>query len=107
MRRLQLQMRRAPDGEKAKLKLQLEELDDKMPAPLPSIYSVTDEPKKATPIQILFHGDYLNPVAKVGVRPLGILLPEGAPEAPIDTDEAARSSWPSGSSIPPIRSPRA
>jgi hypothetical protein len=86
-RRLQMQLRRAPDAEKAKLELQLEELDDKMPAPLASIYSVTDEPKKASPIQILFHGDYLNPVAKVGVRPLGILLPEGEPEAPIETEQ--------------------
>jgi hypothetical protein len=84
-RRLQMQLRRAPDGEKAKLELQLDDIDDKMPAPLASIYSVTDEPKKASPIQILFHGDYLNPVAKVGVRPLGILLPEGEPEAPIET----------------------
>ena len=80
-------MRRAPDAEKAKLELQLEELDDKMPAPLASIYSVNDEPKKASPIQILFHGDYLNPVAKVGVRPLGILLPEGEPEALIETEQ--------------------
>ena len=56
--------------------MQLDELDDKMPAPLASIYSVTDDPKKASPIQVLFHGDYLSPVAKVGVRPLGILLPE-------------------------------
>ena len=29
----------------------------------------------------------MNPTAKVGVRPLGILLPEGTPEAPIDTDK--------------------
>ena len=36
-RRLQMQLRRAPDGEKAKLELQLDELDDKMPAPLASI----------------------------------------------------------------------
>jgi hypothetical protein len=86
-RRLQMQLRRAPDGEKAKLELQLEELDDKMPAPLASIYSVTDEPKKASPIQVLFHGDYLSPVAKVGVRPLGILLPEAEPEAPLETSQ--------------------
>ena len=71
-------------SEKAKIEMQLEELDDKMPAPLASIYSVKDDPKKASPIQILFHGDYLNPVAKVGVRPLGILLPEG------DAGSAAR-----------------
>jgi hypothetical protein len=35
---------------------------------------------------VLFHGDYLNPTATVGVRPLGILLPEGTPEAPLDTE---------------------
>jgi hypothetical protein len=57
----------------------------KMPAPLSSIYSVKDDPKKASTIRVLFHGDYLNPVAKVGVRPLGVLLPEGAPEEPVDT----------------------
>ncbi len=42
-RRLQMQLRRAPDGEKAKLEVQLDALDDKMPAPLASIYSVTDD----------------------------------------------------------------
>jgi len=36
---------------------------------------------------MLFHGDYLQPVAKVGVRPLGVLLPEATPEAPIVTDK--------------------
>jgi hypothetical protein len=83
-RRLQMQLRRAPDGEKAALELQIDALDDKMPAPLESIYSVTDEPAKAPAIQVLFHGDYLSPVAKVGMRPLGILLPDAAPEAPIE-----------------------
>ena len=103
MRRLQMQLRRAPDGEKAKLELQLEELDDKMPAPLASIYSVTDDPKKASPIQILFHGDYLNPVAKVGVRPLGILLPEGDAGSAASIRRSRGSSWRSGSSIRRIR----
>ena len=68
-----------------------------------SIYSVKDDPAKPAPIKILFHGDYLNPVAKVGVRPLGILLPEAhsgrAPRLP----RSRASSWPTGSSIPPIR----
>src|SRR5262245_55182540 len=86
-RRLQFQLRRAPETEKAAIEMQLEALDDKMPVPLESIYAVTDEPKKAAPIRILFKGDYLNPQAKVGVRPLGILMPEGAPEEPIDTDK--------------------
>ncbi len=86
IRRLQAQLRRAPDGEKPKIEQDLEALDDKMPAPLASIYSISDDPEKASPIKILFHGDYLNPTASVGVRPLGILLPEGTPEAPLTTD---------------------
>jgi hypothetical protein len=85
MRRLQVQLRRAPDGDKARIELELEDLDMKMPAPLSSIYSVKDDPAKATPVHVLFHGDYLNPVASVGVRTLGVLLPEGAPEEPLDT----------------------
>ncbi len=36
-----------PMAEKAKLEMELEKLDDKMPAPLPSIYSVNDDPDKA------------------------------------------------------------
>jgi hypothetical protein len=87
VRQLQLQLRRAPDGEKARIEMELEALDDKMPAPLASIYAVTDDVKSAGTIRVLFHGDYLNPVAKVGVRPLGVLLPDGAPEAPIETDK--------------------
>jgi Protein of unknown function (DUF1549)/Protein of unknown function (DUF1553) len=87
VRQLQMQLRRAPDGEKAKIEMELEALDDKMPAPLASIYAVTDDVKSAGTIRVLFHGDYLNPVARVGVRPLGVLLPDGAPEAPVETDK--------------------
>ena len=86
-RRLQGAMRRAPEAEKAKLEADLEALDDKMPPPLESIYSVVDDPAKASPIKVLFHGDYLNPTATVGVRALGVLLPDAAPEAPIDEDK--------------------
>jgi hypothetical protein len=83
--RLQAQMRRAPESEKAKLEAQLESLDEKMPPPLTSIYSVKDTPQQATPIKILFHGDHLSPTAKVGVRPLGILVDAAKPEEPLNT----------------------
>src|SRR5450432_4139805 len=46
MRTLQSQLRRAPDGEKAKIELQIDELDDQMPPALASIYSVKDDPKQ-------------------------------------------------------------
>jgi hypothetical protein len=85
-RRLQSALRRAPETAKAEIEKSLEALDDRMPPPLESIYSVKDDAQKVSPIKVLFHGDYLNPVATVGARPLGILLPDGAPEAPIQTD---------------------
>jgi len=85
MRKLQMQLRRAPEEQKAKLEADLDKLDETLPAPLSSIYSVKDDPKQATPIHLLSRGDYLAKGDKVGVRPLGILLPDGAPEAPLDT----------------------
>ena len=87
MRRLQARLRRAPDGEKAGIEMQLDELDQKLPPPLASLYTVKDNPRQPTTIRVLFHGDYLNPVATVGVRPLGVLLPDAAPEEPLDTDK--------------------
>jgi hypothetical protein len=84
---IQRELRRAPEAAKAALEANLDALDDKMPAPLESIYSVKDEPEKASPVKVLFHGDYLNPVATVGVRPLGVLLPDGAPEAAIQVEK--------------------
>ena len=84
LRRLQGLMRRAPEAEKGKIETQLEELDQKMPAPLPSVYAVRDTPEQPTPIKILFHGDHLSPTGTVGMRPLGILVDGKAPEEPLE-----------------------
>ena len=85
MRKLRFAMRRATEEEKGKIQLRLEELDEKMPAPMTAYYAVSNEPKDMTPIHLLGRGDYRNKGAKVGMRPLGILLPEGEPEMPLDT----------------------
>jgi hypothetical protein len=87
MQRLRMQLRRAPESEKGKIEMELEDLDDKMPAPLSSIYTVTNNAKEPSPIRTLFKGDYLSPVAKVGMRPLGVLIPEETPEAPLDAEK--------------------
>jgi hypothetical protein len=86
MRRLQFKMRKAPDEEKAKLETELEALEEKMPAPMPSLYSVKDDPANTTPIHMLGRGEPLNKGAKVGMRALGVLLPDDAPELPLDTE---------------------
>jgi hypothetical protein len=63
---------------------QIEEVQDKMPAPLPSIHSVTtkDEPGNT---HILARGEYTAPGDRVGMRPLGVLLPPESPELPATT----------------------
>ena len=84
---MQFAIRRAPDGQKGQLEMELEKLEDKMPAPLPSIYTVSDDQKKPHPIYVLRPGRLSEQGGTVGARPLGILLPEGAPEEPIDIEK--------------------
>ncbi len=78
-------LKTADDAEKMLLQLKLEELQDKLPAPLPALYSVESDPSKATPMHVLARGDYQNKGDKVGMRPLGVLIPEETPELPLDT----------------------
>ena len=51
-------------------------------APVPSLFSVTDDPAKRSEIHLLARGDYQNKGDRVGMRPLGVLLPDDAPELP-------------------------
>lgn len=85
MRKLRFALRRAPEEKKAEIEAQLEKLDEKMPPPLESMYAVKNEPKEMTPIHLLTRGDYRFKGAKVGMRPLGVVLPDGTPELPLDT----------------------
>ncbi|MCX6614175.1 MAG: DUF1549 and DUF1553 domain-containing protein [Acidobacteria bacterium] len=84
---LRANMRKASEEEKGKIQLRLEALDEKMPPPLEAYYAVTNNPKELTPIHLLGRGDYRSKGAKVGMRPLGILLPETEPELPIDANK--------------------
>ena len=73
----------------------VDELETKSPPPLPAIFSVADDAEKVTPVYVLARGDTLNRGPQVGMRPLGILLPEGAPELPKDTKapRAELANW--------------
>src|SRR5688572_5197783 len=62
----------------------IEELQEKMPEPLPSIHSVVTKDEKPA-IHVLVRGEYTAKGDKVGPRPLGVLLPPGAPELPEGT----------------------
>ena len=87
MRKLRFAMRRASEEEKGKILTRLEEIDEKIPSPPAAMYAVKNEVKTMTPIHLLAAGDYRNKGAKVGMRPPGVLLPEDAPELPLDTEK--------------------
>ena len=56
-----------------------------MPEPLPALHSVANMADKKSPIHLLSRGDYHAKGHRVGMRPLGALLPDGAPELPENT----------------------
>ncbi len=87
MTQLRRSMRKLPEEEKAKVIEKLEALDEKMPDPLTAMYAVKNETKQMTPVHILSRGDYRFKGAPVGMRPLGVLLEENAPELPFDTSK--------------------
>src|SRR5256714_11067087 len=75
----------AKDEEQAQFEKRLEDLEDKMPPPLPALFSVNDDPSKRTAMHLLARGDYRNQGDAVGMRPPGVLLSENAPELPPET----------------------
>ncbi|MGH9661672.1 MAG: DUF1549 and DUF1553 domain-containing protein, partial [Bryobacteraceae bacterium] len=85
MRKLRFSLRGKTPDEKEAITRKIEELQEKMPEPLTALFSITNEPEKKSPIHMLARGDYVNKGARVGMRPLGVLLPDGAPELPEST----------------------
>jgi len=91
MKQLRQAMKHAKDEERAEFEKKLEDLEDRMPPPLPALFSVADDPEKRTAIHLLARGDYRNQGDAVGMRPPGVLLPESAPELPADTGDPRTS----------------
>jgi len=87
VRQAQRKLRKMPEAadQLAKLTKQLEELQDKMPPPVPSLFSIRNDPEKKEPIHILVRGNAEIKGPPVRPRPLGVLLPEGTPELPADS----------------------
>jgi hypothetical protein len=85
MKQVRAAMRGLKGPQRKQLQTKLEELQAKMPDPLPALFSVSSDGSKRTPIHLLARGDYQNKGDRVGMRPLGILLPEDTPELPEST----------------------
>lgn len=77
------------------LKKRLQALQDQMPAPLPVVHGVANMPEKRSPIHLLSRGEYSAKGDRVGMRPLGVLLPDGAPELPegIERPRTELAKW--------------
>ena len=79
--------------ELAKMEKKLEELEDKAPTPPPSLWTVSTDMSKASPINVLARGDYQNKGQAVGMRTLGVLLPDDAPEIQTDNPRTTLANW--------------
>lgn len=81
--------------EQEALKKKMEALQEQLPAPLPAVHSVVNSPEKKSPIHLLTRGEYTAKGKSVGMRPLGVLLPDGAPELPETTEKprAELAKW--------------
>jgi len=63
----------------------LNRLKAQLPPPLPVIHTINNAPEKRSPIHLLVRGEYEKKGARVGMRPPGVLLPEGTPEQSVET----------------------
>ncbi len=77
---LRRQMRDKTGAELTELEKKMEDLTDQLPPPPPALFTVENKFDKVSPIHLLPRGDYSKPGDAVGMRPLGVLLPDGAPE---------------------------
>jgi hypothetical protein len=85
MKKLRSMMRGKKGDERKAIEKKMEELQEKMPDPLPALFSVSTDPSKKTGVHLLARGDYQHKGHRVGMRPLGVLLEDGAPELPETT----------------------
>lgn len=82
---LRRQMKALKGEEREKMQQLVRNAEERMPPPPPSLYSIEDNLEKTTPVHVLARGDFQNKGERVGMRQLGVLLPDGAPELPADT----------------------
>ena len=83
--RIKKQLSGKTGEEEQRLRKQLAETENKLPESRAYIFSVKNIEEKRTTIHLLERGDEYKKQQKLGMRVLGILLPDNAPERPADT----------------------
>ncbi|MEP7366800.1 MAG: DUF1549 and DUF1553 domain-containing protein, partial [Acidobacteriota bacterium] len=65
---------------KGRMLQKIRDTEELKPGPMPGLYGVKDDMEHRSPIHLLARGDYQHKGEAVGMRTLGVLLPDGAPE---------------------------
>jgi hypothetical protein len=81
---LRKQMRGLKGEERTRMERKIKTAEEGMPDPLPALFTVHNDGAQRSPVHLLARGDYQNKGERVGPRPLGVLLPDGAPELASD-----------------------
>ncbi|MBY0507894.1 MAG: DUF1549 and DUF1553 domain-containing protein [Bryobacteraceae bacterium] len=77
---LKKRLKEAAPADKAAIEQRIGVKEKQVPEPLPELKTVRDDPALYQPVHVLLRGSSDAPAAKVGMRPLGVLLPDEAPE---------------------------
>ena len=85
IKKLRVELAKA-DGQPAeKLRADVKRLEIQLPAPLPTVSSVRNIADQRSSIHLLARGDESQKKQRLGMRYLGVLLTDDAPELPADT----------------------
>jgi len=94
IKQMQGEMAKSDPVKKKEIEDEILSLEKGKPAPPPTLYSVKSDMEQKSPIHLLARGEYSAKGDAVGMRPMGVLLPEGTPEeGPLDKPRAKLASW--------------
>jgi Protein of unknown function (DUF1553)/Protein of unknown function (DUF1549) len=80
------QLQSADPATQSELRRRLSRLEVRLPPPLPVVFSVRNDPKRRTVIHLLERGEEDKKGERLGMRVLGVLLPDGAAALPADAE---------------------
>jgi hypothetical protein len=85
IKKVRMQLAKAERQPAEKLRAEVKRLETQLPAPLPTVSSVRNIEDKRSSIHLLARGDENKKKQRLGMRYLGVLLTDDAPELPADT----------------------
>src|SRR5260370_15599522 len=80
LKSLRAKLKEASGAATAELIKQIADKQGEMPPPLPALHTVEEQPEHYSAVHVLARGDASRPEDEVKMRPLGVLLPDGASE---------------------------